>query len=142
MLSSNIILTAAHCSALIRVDDAYIVLGDRSKVEKENREQIIDLADSQWINHPGYDPKDEYRLDYAIIKLVKPVKFTDYVIPVCLPNSKMNKYENVRATASGWGLLKYDGNVPDVLQKVNFDQFQNQDNVLSFCLGRSNHHAQ
>ena len=45
MLSSNIILTAAHCSALIRVDDAYIVLGDRSKIEKENREQIFDLAD-------------------------------------------------------------------------------------------------
>ena len=87
MLSSKIILTAAHCSALIRMDDAYIILGDRSKVENENREQIIDLADSQWINHPDYDPKDEYRLDYAIIKLVKPVKFTDYVIPVCLPNS-------------------------------------------------------
>ena len=42
--------------------------------------------------------------DYAIIKLPKPVKFTKWVNPICLPANSMMNIENVEARVAGWGL--------------------------------------
>ena len=38
----------------------------------------------------------------------KEFEATDYVYPVCLPDTASHKYENITVNASGWGSL--DGN--------------------------------
>ena len=60
--------------------------------------------------------------DFAILKLAKPVKFTKYVNPICLPEVNSTKnFDYVEAQVSGWGKLGgIMGRLPDILQKVNW----------------------
>ena len=43
--------------------------------------------------------------DFAILKLAKPVAFTKYVNPICLPQSSNKNFDSVEAMASGWESL-------------------------------------
>ena len=119
-MSSRTVLTAGHCSLDITVDDAFIVLGDLNIPEDEDREQKVDLTEAEWINHPRYDSRKNkmFFYDFAIILLARPVKFTKYVIPICLPDTSTMEYEYIPVIASGWGTLSYMSGQPDVLQKV------------------------
>ena len=60
--------------------------------------------------------------DFAILKLAKPVLFTKYVTPICIPPKNKN-FDSVEAKASGWGrftgaINETFGYKSDILQKV------------------------
>ena len=57
--------------------------------------------------------------DYAILRLAKPVTFTNKVSPACLPADLSNTFAGVLATVTGWGVLKWNGTQPTVLQEVD-----------------------
>ena len=66
--------------------------------------------------------------DFAIIQLDSPVKFSDSVRPICLPDDGDTDdgdtdYDSVVSTVTGWGRLWPQGPVPDVLQKVKDDKY-------------------
>ena len=76
----------------------------------------------EWITHPNFDSLTMDN-DFAIIQLDTPVKFSDSVRPICLPDDGDTDdgdtdYDSVIATVTGWGRLWPQGPVPDVLQKV------------------------
>lgn len=69
------------------------------------------------------------RYDIAILKLDKPVKYTDNVLPVCLP-SKDLKFENMVGTVTGFG--KTDPSLSNrygtrLLQKVDVPIIENNE---------------
>ena len=77
---------------------------------------------SEWITHPNFD-SSTLDNDFAIIQLETPVKFSDSVRPICLPDvgdtdDGDTDYDFVVSTVTGWGRLWPQGPVPDVLQKV------------------------
>ena len=53
----------------------------------------------KWITHPKYN-ENSIDNDFAIIKLLTPVTFTDRVKPICLP-SILNNYDSKVATVTG-----------------------------------------
>merc|ERR1719317_1218348 len=125
LLSSDTVLTAAHCR--ISVTRFQVVVGEHD-VSKGDGEQKI--SPSRWINHPSYSGNDN---DFAIIKLSSPVVFSDRVSPVCLPSSSTN-YDSRVATVTGWGTLSSGGSQPNILQKVDVNTMTNTECTSSDTL--------
>ncbi len=117
IISSNIILTAAHC------------LNDRYANQVEILSKIHDLrqfkGDSheidKWLVHPEYRINDSMHLnDIALIKIKN--SFAKELYPCCLPAAQSNIYPRAKteAVVSGWGkvLAKPDNRNSPVLQHV------------------------
>merc|ERR1719233_22360 len=111
LISSNTVLTAAHCyedPSSIRA-----VVQDHD-VTQDDGEIMIDI--SLFITHPNYVISTS-EFDFGIVRLVQHVTFTKTLSPVCLPRSGQN-YEQREAVVTGWGTLESFGSLPDILQEV------------------------
>ncbi|XP_041432244.1 prostasin-like [Xenopus laevis] len=58
--------------------------------------------------------------DIALIKLAKPVQFTDYIIPICIPTPNIDFPNGVNSVVTGWGTISQQVSLPypRTLQKV------------------------
>ncbi|CAF1091647.1 unnamed protein product [Rotaria sordida] len=102
IISSNAILTAAHCligrnsnklQILARVHDLRQFNGDRYDIDK-------------WFIYPEYQYNDSMQInDIALIKIKQ--SFASDLQPCCLPTKQSSIYppEKTAAVASGWGKL-------------------------------------
>lgn len=59
------------------------------------------------IPHPSYNP-DTADYDVAVLELKRPVTFTTYIQPVCLPDAGHHFPTSKKCLISGWGYLKED----------------------------------
>jgi len=118
LLSSDTVLTAAHCQT--SVNNFKVLVGEHDVTRSDGEQRI---SPSQWIQHPNYNSRTT-NYDFAIVKLSTPVSFSNKVIPACLPSLNRN-YDSVVATVSGWGTLSQGGSQPSVLQKVNVNTMSN-----------------
>merc|ERR1712128_205213 len=96
LLSSDTVLTAAHCLAGSYSVYVGIPQGDVTLQSSRN------IRSSQILTHPYYSGLN---YDFAIIKLSSPVEFSDSVQPICLPNPN-EPYDDTLAEVTGWG--KYE----------------------------------
>jgi secreted trypsin-like serine protease len=117
IISSNAILTAAHClngrnfnqiQILGKVHDVRQFDGNRYDIEK-------------WFIHPEYRYNDSMHLnDIALIKIRQ--SFANDLQPACLPTIQSSMYPREKTTAvvSGWGTLKAkpDSQYSPILQHV------------------------
>ncbi|CAF3607538.1 unnamed protein product [Rotaria sp. Silwood1] len=117
IISSNIILTAAHClnnrkynriQILSKIHDLREFKGDRHDIDK-------------WIIHSEYKVNDSTHLnDIALIKIKK--TFAKDLQPCCLPKKKSNNYPRAKTQAiiSGWGktISKPNSQNSPILQHV------------------------
>jgi len=85
--------------------------------DNEVGEQIITVAEVHV--HPKFD---EFSLTYdiALLKLSRPVQYTDHISPICLP-SKDEVVPDAGTTVflAGWGSVNRDGGDTDTLRQVN-----------------------
>ncbi|KAL1022074.1 hypothetical protein UPYG_G00021880 [Umbra pygmaea] len=88
ILNKYFILTAAHCMNQTR--SFYVILGEFDTQVKDGREAIHQVE--QVYMHKGYTPAT-YHNDISLIMLKDPIKFTQYILPACLPEA--NFAENV-----------------------------------------------
>lgn len=96
LIDNQWILTAAHC-AVPDLKQVKIYLGDHDMLNIGG-ETIANV--SEWIIHPNYDANTILN-DISMIKLQKPIEFTNTISPICLPN---DTYTNVNSTCflTGW----------------------------------------
>ncbi|XP_010288320.1 PREDICTED: kallikrein-14-like, partial [Phaethon lepturus] len=95
LLGKSWVLTAAHCDTRRPIP---IRMGDHSLKTKEGTEQCINSAKA--FIHPNYNPTS-HDSDIMLLKLQKPVRFTDHINPVALP--KRCPPPNTECIVSGWG---------------------------------------
>merc|ERR1712142_1232094 len=71
-------------------------------------------------DHAGFDPKEDSieDHDFAMYLLETPVKFTDNIQPICLPQQGQ-EFAGEIAIVAGWGYTESIKKVTDVLRKVN-----------------------
>ncbi|CAK6970938.1 prostasin-like%2C partial [Scomber scombrus] len=71
------------------------------------------------ILHPNYDSNTNNN-DIALLKLSSPVKFTDYIRPVCLAASSSVFNNGTDSWVTGWGAVKEGVSLPfpETLQEV------------------------
>lgn len=65
--------------------------------------------------HEGYSRRN-LNNDIALFKLEKPVMFTKYIQPVCLP--KANVQPGHECYITGWGKIRHPGSMHTVLQQA------------------------
>nr|BAM36362.1 coagulin factor II [Oplegnathus fasciatus] len=132
LISDQWILTAAHCilyppwNKNFTTNDILVRLGkhNRAKFER-NTERIV--AISEIIVHPKYNWKENLNRDIALLKLRRPITFSNEIHPVCLPNKKVARMlmtEGFKGRVTGWGNLKETWNpsarqLPTVLQQIH-----------------------
>jgi secreted trypsin-like serine protease len=116
VINENYLLTAAHCAfdeKKIFPASAYTItcgLHNRTGSDGHEQRRLVRRV----IVHSLYNPKT-YVNDIAILRLNIPLKFNDYVTPVCLAQRDVAEYTN--CAVAGWGQTKDTGD-RSVLQQL------------------------
>ncbi|XP_066516063.1 coagulation factor X [Hoplias malabaricus] len=116
ILNEYFILSAAHCMNQSR--SITVILGEFDTLTREGREMTH--AVDQVLVHVSYVP-ETYHNDIALIKLVKPIKFTEYIIPACLPERDFAErvlMQQPDGMVSGFGRIYEGGPQSTILQKL------------------------
>ena len=110
IITPEFVVTAAHCVALSLPEelDLYAGVHDINALAtkdapKEDLEHVQRRKTDSLFIHPQYskfrDSSDDN--DIALIKVIEPFHFTDYVAPICLPTTKASP--DLWCEVTGWG---------------------------------------
>lgn len=123
------IVTTSHCfhdnQSSINPKDWLVKVGKFNQKQKEQYEHHHKIK--RIIRHPNYlslwdkydiDVPDDY--DVALLELQKPILYTRYVTPICLPTRSQPRFPAGHVcTVAGWGHTQYNGHVQDKLHEVD-----------------------
>ncbi|XP_040836277.1 prothrombin isoform X1 [Ochotona curzoniae] len=133
LISDRWVLTAAHCLLYppwdknFTINDILVRIGKHNRNSYERSVEKISTLE-RIVIHPGYNWRVNLDRDIALLKLKKPVAFSNYIHPVCLPDKRVvNRLfqAGYKGRVTGWGNLKETWTVtmnevqPNVLQMVN-----------------------
>ncbi|XP_046806928.1 uncharacterized protein LOC111683246 isoform X3 [Lucilia cuprina] len=145
IISKRLILTAAHCLAGYPKGSYFVRMGDHYANIAESSE--IDSNIENWYIHEKFRDQKHMNNDIALILLKTPVRFNDYVQPICLPEKGATLEPNRLCTISGWGSIKSGTSTPsNILRSAHVpilaDEVCSQKNVYAnamtegmFCAG-------
>ena len=117
IINERTILTAAHCCSRTSrnnnskhkiINDHCYEVAVRTTWKHLNKMDPQTRRVSKIILHKKYVTFVDYDFgvhDFAILKLVADLKFTDYVKPACLPSDHHN-YSEMSCFTSGWGKIE------------------------------------
>ncbi|XP_019381522.1 PREDICTED: plasma kallikrein isoform X1 [Gavialis gangeticus] len=117
IISDQWILTAAHCTDGYESPDiwrVYTGILKQSEINEDTRFfRVQDI-----VIHPQYVIA-ETGYDIALMKLDKPMNFTDVQQPICLPSKEEANTVYTYCWVIGWGYAQERGPIKDILQKAN-----------------------
>ncbi|KAJ8347901.1 hypothetical protein SKAU_G00264900 [Synaphobranchus kaupii] len=120
ILSERWIITAAHCLLEAEIDSIFIRVGEHNVHKKEGTERDHEIAEKHV--HPRYNnDQSQYNHDVALLRLEKPIVFTDFALPICLGPKEFTETllrTGSMSVVSGWGKVRFEGAESPVLQKV------------------------
>ncbi|XP_043828203.1 transmembrane protease serine 11B, partial [Dromiciops gliroides] len=112
LISNRWLVTAAHCFKVYKnISDWTVSFGTVVK-PPYMKNKIKDF-----IVHENYTPLAHHD-DIAVVLLAEPVRFTNNVHSVCLPEATQNIPPGSDVVVTGWGALMKDGKFPELLQKA------------------------
>ncbi|GFT85848.1 serine protease filzig [Nephila pilipes] len=113
------VLTAAHCVTSYSPKHFTVRVGEYDLTKPETSHKEADYQVEKITLHPDlYRPK-RYNHDIALLKLVRPIDYDNYVWPTCLPDSS-DDFSGQEGTVMGWGFLKENGmRRSSILQKAH-----------------------
>ncbi|XP_058054720.1 chymotrypsin-1-like [Anopheles bellator] len=120
ILNDRWILTAAHCVDWTTPLQQTVQVG-RTTISSAVDDSVYAIEDV--VIHPGYNPSDSYVDDIALVKLRKPLEFSERVQPVRVPGNRfyeVDPLETNPVTLIGWGRNASDGPVQTTLQQVDY----------------------
>ncbi|XP_071434162.1 transmembrane protease serine 9 [Pithys albifrons albifrons] len=120
ILTEKWLVSAAHCFAEFQDPDMWAAYTGTTSLRGSDSSAVkMDIA--QIIPHPLYNA-DTADYDVAVLELKRPVTFTKYIQPVCLPDAGHHFPTSKKCLISGWGYLKEDFLVkPEFLQKATVE---------------------
>ncbi|CAO1426730.1 unnamed protein product [Diamesa serratosioi] len=121
VISSNRVLTAAHC--LDTASSAEVVLGAHMLRGVEPTQIRINVPASGLVIHPGYIARIVLN-DVAIINLPTEVTFNSFIQPIALADGT-NDFAGENAVVSGWGIFDSTSVASPVLRFVNLQVITN-----------------
>jgi len=121
LISDRYILTAAHC--VTQLPEEFTVstirLGEHDLNKTRDCQGVaqicadppLDIDIEEVVPHDNYSTPIRFRNDIALIRLARPVNFTEFVGPVCLPldEDRNATFEEHRLTVLGFGLTSARG---------------------------------
>lgn len=101
LISRHHILTAAHCLIGYPKGAYMIRIGDYNTDALEQAE--IDIFIEDYYIHENFRVGHHMNNDIAVVLLKTPIRFSEFVQPVCLPLKGQPYQEGMNCTISGWG---------------------------------------
>ncbi|XP_040153903.1 chymotrypsin-1-like [Anopheles arabiensis] len=127
ILSELWAMTAAHCVSSTTTYLQTIQVG-RTNISRDVDDSVYGIA--QVIAHPQYDSRNSHLNDIALLKLQRPIVFSESVQPVRLPAPMFeveDDLDDLGVTLIGWGLLATGGSAPATLQRVDYYVVPNEE---------------
>ncbi|NXM65226.1 TMPS9 protease, partial [Serilophus lunatus] len=120
VLTEKWLVSAAHCFTEFQDPAMWAAYTGTTSLRGSDSSTVkLDIA--QIIPHPSYNA-DTADYDVAVLELKRPVAFTKYIQPVCLPDAGHDFPTSKKCLISGWGYLKEDFLVkPEFLQKATVE---------------------
>uniref|UniRef100_A0A452H7M6 Coagulation factor VII n=1 Tax=Gopherus agassizii TaxID=38772 RepID=A0A452H7M6_9SAUR len=131
LLGPSWVVTAAHCLEYTHPNQLRVKLGTIDHEDEGEQERKV----SEIIMHEKYIPQKTDH-DIALLRLEAPVNFSDYVVPICLPEKQFatSELSSIRfSTVSGWGRLIEGGAAAAVLMRVDLPRVKTQE-----CIQKAN----
>ncbi|NXN96832.1 TMPS9 protease, partial [Rhinopomastus cyanomelas] len=120
ILTEKWLVSAAHCFAEFQ-DPAMWAAYTGTTSLRGSDGGAVRMAIARIIPHPSYN-SDTADYDVAVLELKRPVAFTKYIQPVCLPDAEHHFPASKKCLISGWGYLREDFLVkPEFLQKATVE---------------------
>lgn len=134
IITKRHVLTAGHCAAPQLIPRSYLLnkvrLGEWDRItdpdcevhygENVCADQSYDLKISKTIFHENYDSSSSGQAhDIALIKLEKTIRFSDYVLPICVLGNSFDG-DSGSATVIGFGKTEHSKQ-SDRLLKTELD---------------------
>ncbi|XP_051522636.1 uncharacterized protein LOC127422868 [Myxocyprinus asiaticus] len=103
LISSEWVLTAAQCVYLLPLSSSLTVhLGQQNQnISIISNPNMVNRSIQSIIPHPDYDPL-QHTNDVALLRLSKPVTFTNYISPICLAANGSVFHNGITCWSTGW----------------------------------------
>ncbi|XP_012860541.2 coagulation factor VII-like [Echinops telfairi] len=130
LLGASWVLSAAHCVYKLYPrtwKSVQVVLGEHDLGKEEGTEQVRYIT-QMIIPHKYKARKANY--DIILLRLNTPVNFTDYVVPLCLPDEKFSEETLAKikfSSVSGWDQNLYNGSTALQLMTISVPRLMTQD---------------
>jgi secreted trypsin-like serine protease len=124
LITDRHVLSAAHCSNRIRVQDLFVRLGEYS-FDAANETRTRDFRVEEIRQHIDFNMAT-YENDIAILKLLRPSLFNSYIWPICMPPVQ-DDFDGKSAIVIGWGTQFFGGPNSKVLMEVSLPIWKNED---------------
>ncbi|XP_049642413.1 chymotrypsinogen B-like [Suncus etruscus] len=122
LISENWVVTAAHCP--VKSIDMVVAGLFNQRLPDEN---IQTLRIAQVFKHPNYNMLTD-RNDIKLLKLARPVRFSETVSTVCLPSADDDFPAGTMCATTGWGKTKYNASkTPSKLQQAALPLLANEE---------------
>ncbi|XP_016068696.1 PREDICTED: transmembrane protease serine 11B-like protein [Miniopterus natalensis] len=112
LISNNWLVTAAHCFIKDSDPRQWSVSFGLLLNDPQLQRKIKNIIIHEDYHYPAHDN------DIALVKLASPVLYTSNIRRVCLPEANYTFPPNSDVVVTGWGTLKFDGTIPNILQKA------------------------
>ncbi|XP_065258973.1 serine protease 27-like [Emys orbicularis] len=118
LISAQWVVSAAHCFQLSDLVSSYRVNLGEYQLSYPSRCQISSPV-SQIFVHPNYSSTWK-SADIALLQLTEPVRYTNEILPVCLPGPSDSFPDNHVCWVTGWGRIDSEVSLPPpkTLQEV------------------------
>ncbi|XP_028586604.2 ovochymase-2 [Podarcis muralis] len=117
LVSSQWIITAAHCVvSRYLLGSLTVTAGEHDLRHKEEEEQTLHVKSIT--RHPKFNVKKPMDYDIALLRMNGHFKYGSTVGPVCLPEPNETFDPGYICVTSGWGRLRENGILPEVLHEV------------------------
>ncbi|KAJ7313860.1 hypothetical protein JRQ81_005618 [Phrynocephalus forsythii] len=117
LVSEQWVLSAAHCFKENHLRDITVTLGQHQLGNLTFNVQTMPVT--QVIRNIEFGGT-RTRGDIALLRLQRPLKYTPYILPVCLPYSSTEFPDGMDCWVTGWGNIRYGVPLPSpkILQEV------------------------
>ncbi|XP_048196540.1 putative serine protease 47 [Perognathus longimembris pacificus] len=128
LLDAHWLVSAAHCflNKSQSPQDYTVLLGNNQLYQQTSHTQKLPVR--QIITHKAFEKFHPYGSDIAMVQLKRPVNFTSYVVPVCLPSTDVQLSHQSSCWITGWGKLSEDTKLlqPFLLQEGKVGLVENK----------------
>ncbi|KAM3933981.1 enteropeptidase [Leptodactylus fuscus] len=126
MVNNEWLVSAAHCVYGRNLIPANwrAVLGMHDSANT-NFPQIESRLIDQIVINPHYNRRNKHS-DIVMMHMELPVSYTDYIQPICLPESQDVFPLGLHCAIAGWGRTESQGPVPNILQEAQVPLISNE----------------
>ncbi|XP_025030783.1 transmembrane protease serine 12-like [Python bivittatus] len=121
LINNHTVLTAAHCSTKNQAPEMWRAVIGLHHLFKHRIYTIKSRVKAIKVHY--YYDTEEYRNDIALFQLSKSITYSDYIQPICLPNSTLVLTSDMTCYITGWGMKKEKGKASYTLQEAQLKLF-------------------